>query len=174
MDIVSMVSAFISVVGAALTWMIARGEKEFDTRFQLRDAYLRIIAYRSENPQVVRLSRLFSSAMWNSIYEQENEIERQRWVKYYSYLEYCLIYINLGLSSKNAISHNYRNNVEPLICMLIAENYPAIYDLMLDQYLSLPARDFIKLKEKQGVDWKMLHELLPLSSQDRVAKNHCL
>lgn len=162
----SALGAIISIWGAILTWVIARKSHSIDTREQLREAYLRMMAFRAEHPHVMHLARIYNPQVWSAMYGEDDE-SRKEWIEYYTYLEHCLIYGNLVLASHRLISPYYGLQSEPLVRLLLAEHYPAISDLIHEEYVSMLIRQYILAQAAAGRDWQLEHEQLPLPPQER-------
>lgn len=167
MELATIIGAVISVAGALVTVALTSIAFSLQTRRELRECYIDIMRYRTEHPQVLRRAREFTPEIWTTIYSKDEALQSE-WVEYYTYLEFCLIYCAHLLWTRGIIGSHYRKQSEPLVRLMITENWPAIQDLLKDEYANPRVRSYVLRLQASGRNWAERHRSLALPVDSRT------
>ena len=157
-NITSTISAIVAVIGAivsvifSLTTIRNRAQKE------VSDLYDQMVKFRTEHPEILRLSRSWTHDCWSKVYGQSTS-DDVAWVTYYNFVELCLGYCNTVLFSQCWLTRSsYQNHHKPLIKLLLTEHNPIIEDLLQEAvYISPSIGKFRKELEREGWNWRKQH-----------------
>ena len=157
-SITSNISAIVAVLSATVSVIFGLIAVRSRAQKEVGDLYDQMVKFRTEHPEVLRLSRNWTHDCWSKIYRQSNP-DDIAWVIYYNFVELCLGYCNAVLFSKHWISRSsYQNHHRPLIKLLLTEHNPIIEDLLQEgTYISPSIGKFRKELEREGWNWRKEH-----------------
>ena len=157
-DITANISAIVAVVGAIVSVVFGLIAVHSRAQKEVGDLYDQMVKFRTEHPEVLRLSRSWTHDCWSKVYIQSNS-DDVSWVTYYNFLELCLGYCNTVLLSQHWLSRSsYLNHHKPLIKLLLTEHNPIIEDLLQESvYISPFIEKFRKELEQEGWNWREQH-----------------
>ncbi len=161
MDITAIIGATVAVIGAIVSVTFGLIAVRSQAQKEVGDLYDQMVKFRTEHPEVLRLSRHWTHDCWPKIYSQSDAGDAE-WVTYYSFVELCLGYCNTVLFSRGRMSRaSYRNHHKPLVKLLLTEHNPIIEDLLLEQeYISPSVKDFREEMERGGWNWQEQYDKL--------------
>ena len=156
MELMAIITVIISVVGLSITIISAWVQAEK----QVNDLYDQMVKFRTEHPEVMRLSRDWKSGHFAKVYNQTTEKDK-KWVIYYSYVELCIGYCNSVLTSRWRLAPgSYHSQHRPLVMLILAEHNPIIEELVKDEYISELIKGFRKERMDENIDWREAHRKL--------------
>ena len=163
MAITAIVAAVVSVVGAAVSVIYSVITMRAQAQKEVGDLYDQMVKFRVEHPVVLRLSRKWEHGHWKRIYEQPRDTD-DNWVAYYCYVELCIGYCNMVLSSRLRLSRaSYLHHHRQLVKLVLTENNPIIEDLLREgKYISEAVKGFRKEMEIEGWNWADEHKKLAM------------
>ncbi len=161
MAIAAIIGAIVSIIGAIISITFGIISMRVQSEKRVGDLYDQMVKFRNEHPEVLRLSRHWTSEHWARVYSQLASTDTQ-WVTYYCFLELCLSYCNAVLYSKRRLGKSsYENYHKPLVKLLLTEHNLIIEDLLKDgKYISPYIKQFRKDLENEGWNWHEQHEAL--------------
>lgn len=128
----------------------------------IEDLYDKMVGYRSEHPEVMKLCSLWNNNSFDALYRQSNA-EEARWVTYYNYVELVSGFSNAvlyGRKNKLLDQQAYEGHYKLLVKLLVTENYPYFLSILDAPYLSLFIVEFIGDLKSEGWDFSEKHKKL--------------
>ena len=154
--IIAAAAVVVSAAGVAITLINAWAQAEK----QVGDLYDQMVNYRADHPEVMHLSRKWGPGCFEEVYGQETEEDKQ-WVVYYSYVELCLGYCSIVLSSRRRLPPgSFRGHHGPLVKLTLTEHNPIVEQLLTEPCLSDLVRGFRKELAEEQWDWREEHRKL--------------
>ncbi len=164
--VLGIVGGIVSLFGAVVSVAFGMVAIRSQAHREASSLYQQMVKLRLENPEILKLSRQWTPANWQRVYEQSRPDDRP-WVVYYSYVELCLDYCSTVLSARHRLSRGaYKDHHKRLVKLLLTEHNPIIEDLLEeDKYISNHIMWFRKKLERDGWSWRDEHAalLLPVS-----------
>jgi len=163
MEATAIIGAIVSVAGGIISVTFGVVAMCAQARQEVGDLYDRMVQFRTEHPEVLRLSREWTHDLRGQVYGQAESTDNQ-WVVYYSFVELCLGYCNAVLLSRRRLGwRSYRDQHKPLVKLLLTENNPMVEDLLeVGEYISPLIRPFRDKLERKGWNWREEHAKLVL------------
>lgn len=152
---VAFVAAIASLWVGILNWRQSRRSYGSTVHARIEDLYDRLVDYRLKHPEVFRLSRSWQPACIAKIYSQSDD-EEKTWVVYFGYVELCVSFCNATLHARNRgllDSVIYRDQLEPLVKLLVTEHLPAIKQITDEGFASKTLVQFIAEMRQRGWNW---------------------
>lgn len=161
--IVAITGVLSSGVIAFLAYSLNRQAEHAQTQRSISDSYQRLIDFRSQHPEVMQLSHLWTNECFEKLYAHP-KTENTRWVYYYTYVELCFRFISAvlyGKKSKLLDKGLFEAEYKPLVKLLLTENDPLVASLLPQaKYISSYIKAFRLELEKEGWDWSKMHREL--------------
>jgi hypothetical protein len=161
--IVAITGVLSSGVIAYLAYSLNRQAERAQTQRSISDSYKKLIDFRSQHPEVMQLSHLWTDECFEKIYAQPND-ENTRWVIYYTYAELCFSFISAvlyGKKSRLLDNRLFEAEYKSLVKLLLTENNTLISSLLPQaKYISSYIIEFRQELEKEGWDWSEMHQEL--------------
>jgi hypothetical protein len=159
---IAIIGTIISALLAYLSYSLSRQSQRATMQRSIEDIYDKMVRYRAEHPEVMKLCYRWNSESFDAIYRQLNAEEVQ-WVNYYNYAELVSGFLNAvlyGRKIKLLDRHAYEGHYKPLVKLLVTENYPYFLSILDAPYLSAFIRDFINDLKSEGWDFAGKHKRL--------------
>jgi type II secretory pathway pseudopilin PulG len=154
--LIAITGVLTSGIIAYLAYSLNRQAERAQTQRAINDSYNRLIAFRSEHPDALRLSQLWTEKNFDAIYAQATP-EDKSWVHYYTYAELCISFINAvlyGRKSRLLDKDVYEAQYKPLIKLQLTEHDPLISGLLKsNKYVSHYIKEFRDEAEQEGWNW---------------------
>ena len=165
-------AALLSAVFSFIALVQVRKNRKASAYTRISNLYDQLISFRIGHPEVLSLSRKWTSEKLRQVYDGSNKKNKQ-WVKYYTFVELCIGYCNAVIHARKRKligKDAYENQHKPLVKLLLTEHNPIIEDLVHEKkYISFHIRDFRQnLKKEEGWDWEEEYEEL-INIPPRVA-----
>lgn len=165
---VGLMGVFSTGIIAFLAYSLNKQAERAQAQRAISESYDKLINYRSEHPEVLRLSYQWTEACFGYLYSQATD-EEKKWVYYYNYAELCLNFINsvlYGRKSRLLDKGVYESQYGPLIKLLLTEHNPLISILLQnDKYISKYIKEYRQDIEKAGWQWSEMHRQLTGSTE---------
>jgi len=159
---IAIIGTIISALLAYLSYSLNRQSQRASMQRSIEDIYDKMVRYRAEHPEVMKLCSRWNSNSFNAIYRQLNADEVQ-WVNYYNYVEFVSGFLNTVLYGRKIRlldRQAYEGHYEPLVKLLVTENYPYFLSILDYPYLSSFIKDFIRDLKSEGWDFAEKHKKL--------------
>jgi hypothetical protein len=159
---IAIIGTIISGLLAYLSYSLNRQSQRASMQRSIEDVYDKMVKYREEHPEVMKLCHRWNNDSFDAIYRQHNAEEIQ-WVNYYNYVELVSGFLNAvlyGRKIKLLDQHAYEGHYKPLVKMLVTENYPYFLSVSDYPYLSLFIKEFIRDLKSEGWDFTEKHKRL--------------
>lgn len=130
---------------------------------EITDIYNHLAEFRFNHPEVMWLAREWESQFLTLIYSRQSTDFPEHLV-YYCYTEQCINYCNLVLQAKSEgflRGTAYYAHHEPLVKLVLTENYPIIKDFIREgKYMSSLIGRFIDRLEQKGWNWEKEYKMV--------------
>lgn len=159
---IAIIGTIISALLAYLSYSLNRQSQRASMQRSIEDIYDKMVDYRAEHPEVIRLCCRWNQSIFDAIYRQLNEEEVQ-WVNYYNYVELVSGFLNAVLYGRKIRLLDrpaYEGHYKPLAKLLVTENYPYFLSILDYPYLSSFIKGFISDLESEGWDFSEKHKKL--------------
>jgi len=161
----SVAGAVSSAIFAALALRLTKQAQRSEAHGAIGVLYDKVLDFRVAHPEMLRLSRQWSSRHFERIYQQRSDEDRQ-WALYYTYVELCLGFCNavIYLSRRGHLeAAAYEQQYARLVRLLLTEHNPLIEDLLeKPHFISTYIRSFRDQLAREGWDWRTEHQRLAL------------
>ncbi len=149
-----------SAVIAVLAYSLNRQAHRAQADRAISESYNRLVDFRTEHPEVMRLSRLWKLHRFTTIYTEASE-EAESWIHYYTYVELGVSFVNAVLYGQKTHlldRHAYEGHYEPLVKLILTEHHPFFVSLLpASPYISSYIKNFIADQERKGWSWGDRH-----------------
>jgi hypothetical protein len=159
---IAIIGTIISALLAYLSFSLNRQAQRASIQRSIEDIYDKMVKYRAEHPEVLRLCYRWNNDSFDAIYRQLNNDEVQ-WVNYYNYVELVSGFLNAVLYGRKIRlldRHAYEGHYKPLVKLLVTENYPYFLSVLDYPYLSSFIKEFIRDLKGEGWDFTEKHKKL--------------
>jgi hypothetical protein len=167
---VSVLGALSSGIFALVSLLMTRRMQRAEIHREISILYDRLMEVRLAHPEMLDLSRTWTSGNLERIYHQTSAEDRE-WARYYTYVELCLGFCNAVLyarSERHLPRDAYEGQYEPLVKLLLTEHYPILRELLEagGEYISLYVKELRRELGQAGWDWESRHAaLIPTRSR---------
>jgi hypothetical protein len=159
---IAIIGTVISALLAYLSYSLNRQSQRASMQRSIEDIYDKMVDYRAEHPEVMKLCYRWNSDSFNAIYRQRN-VKDVQWVNYYNYVELVSGFLNAVLYGRKIRlldRHAYEGHYEPLVKLLVTENYPYFSSIMDYPYLSSFIKEFMSDLKNEDWDFTEKHNRL--------------
>jgi hypothetical protein len=159
---IAIIGTVISALLAYLSYSLNRQSQRASMQRSIEDIYDKMVNYRAEHPEVMKLCYRWNDGSFDAIYRQRNAEEVQ-WVTYYNYVELVSGFLNAVLYGRKIRlldQHAYEGHYKPLVKLLVTENYPYFLSIMDYPYLSSFIKEFMSDLKSEGWDFTEKHKRL--------------
>jgi len=165
-DWLAILVAFLGVITSSvigyLVFLSNRQAQRAEMQREIGHLYDKLMDFRERHPEVMALSRNWEETCFSAIYRQKSTKDKQ-WAIYYTYVELCISFCNtviyahkLGFLNEVSYEQHYRL----LVKLLLTEHYPFLSSILNGKYLSPHIEGFLKEGEKDGWNWRVMHQEL--------------
>jgi hypothetical protein len=159
---IAVIGTIISALLAYLSYSLNKQSQRASMQRSIEDVYDKMVKYRAEHPEVMKLCYRWNNDSFAAIYRQRNA-EEVRWANYYNYAELVSGFMNAvlyGRKIKLLDHHAYEGHYKPLVKLLVTENYPYFQSILDYPYLSSFIKEFIHDLKNEGWDFSEKHKKL--------------
>jgi hypothetical protein len=159
---IAIIGTVISALLAYLSYSLNRQSQRASMQRSIEDIYDKMVKYRAEHPEVMKLCYRWNNNSFDALYRQLNNEEVQ-WVNYYNYVELVSGFLNAvlyGRKIKLLDHHAYEGHYKPLVKLLVTENYPYFQSVFDYPYLSSFIKEFIRDLKGEGWAFTEKHKKL--------------
>ncbi len=152
---VAVLSILASTVVGVMAYNLSRQSQRASNQRAIGDLYAKMMDFRAVHPEVMKLSNKWNVNCFAALYRQATETERQ-WAIYYTYMELCLDFCNTVLYGHKTGALDrlaYEGHYEPLLRLILTENYPFISSSLSGSYMSELMREYLHSVETAGWNW---------------------